>query len=165
MKVCREGEGDGWFQKEVGWKLGSGDKARFWEDVWVGNANLKTLYPRWFSLSLNTGQQVGEVGVWEDSEWCWKLRWRRDRFEWEIPLENDLAMLISRATVIKDESDMQEWRRDDSGSITVRSAYECLQETEMGPQISGFGYLWKIKAFPNVMITAWRVLLGILPTR
>jgi len=33
--------------------LGSGDKARFWEDVWVGTANLKTLYPRLFSLSLN----------------------------------------------------------------------------------------------------------------
>jgi len=32
-KVCREGEGDGWFQKEVGWNVGCGDKARFWEDV------------------------------------------------------------------------------------------------------------------------------------
>ena len=33
VKVCREGGGEGWFQKEVHWKLGRGDKVRFWEDV------------------------------------------------------------------------------------------------------------------------------------
>jgi len=34
IKVCREGGGDGWFQEKVRWKLGRGDKVRFWEDVW-----------------------------------------------------------------------------------------------------------------------------------
>ena len=90
MKVCREGEGEGWFQKEVGWNVGCGDKVRFWEDVWVGNANLKTMYLRLYYLSLNKGQKVGEVGVWEESVWQWKLRWRRERFAWEVPLETDL---------------------------------------------------------------------------
>jgi len=69
LKVCREGGGDGWFQKEIGWKLGCGDKVKFWEDVWMGNYNLKTLYPRLFSLSLNQGQKVEEVGEWEDEVW------------------------------------------------------------------------------------------------
>jgi len=45
LKVCKEGGGDEWFQEEVRWKLESGDKARFWEDVWVGNSTLKTLFP------------------------------------------------------------------------------------------------------------------------
>ena len=53
FKVCREGGGDRWFQKEIGWKLGRGDKEKLWEDVWIGNTNLKTLYPRLYSLSLN----------------------------------------------------------------------------------------------------------------
>jgi len=165
VKVCWKGGGDWWFKKEVGWKLGKGDKARFWVDVWTGNANLKTLFPRLFSLSLNKGQKVGEVGVWEESVWQWKLRWRRDRFEWEVPFETELGMLISRATVTKDEHDKQVWRGDGSGSFTVKSAYECLEEPERGTQISSFGYLWKIKAFPNVTITAWKVLLGRVPTR
>ena len=34
VKVCREGGGDRGFQEEVRWKLGRGDKVRFWEDVW-----------------------------------------------------------------------------------------------------------------------------------
>ena len=44
MKVCKEGVGEGWFLEQVGWNLGSGDKVRFWEDVWVGNSTLKTPY-------------------------------------------------------------------------------------------------------------------------
>jgi len=62
-KVCRKGRGAGWFQQQLVWKLGGGDKAKFWEDVWVDNINLKTLYPRLFSLSLNQGQKVEEVGA------------------------------------------------------------------------------------------------------
>jgi len=29
LKVCREGGGEGWFHKEVGWKLGCRDKIKF----------------------------------------------------------------------------------------------------------------------------------------
>jgi len=159
------GRRDGWFQEEVGWKIGSGDKVRFWEDVPIGNANLKSLFPRLFSSSLNQGQKVEELGVWEESGWCWNLRWRRVRFEWEIPLETELGLHISRATVTKDRKDARVWRSDESGSFTVSSAYECLVKADRSPQIVAFKYLWKIKTFPNVMITAWRVLLGRVLTK
>jgi len=86
VKVCKEGVGEGWFLEQVGCNLGSGDKVRFWEDVWVGNSNLKTLYPRLYSLSLNQGQKVEEVGVWDELAWRWTLNWRRSRFEWESVL-------------------------------------------------------------------------------
>jgi len=32
-RVCEEGKGEGWFQKYVAWKVGSGDKVKFWEDA------------------------------------------------------------------------------------------------------------------------------------
>jgi len=101
-KVCGEGDGDGWFQEAVGWKVGSGDKARFWEDVWIRNVNLKTLFPRLYSVSLNQGQKVEEVGMWDDASWRWCLRWRCARFEWEVPMEEELGMHLSRAIIIKD---------------------------------------------------------------
>ena len=71
VKVCKEGGGEGWFRKEVGWALGKGDKVNFWEDVWIGNQPLKNVYPRLFSISLNQGQRVEEVGMWEGAEWRW----------------------------------------------------------------------------------------------
>ena len=99
QKVCTEGEGVGWFQHQLAWRLGSGDKAKFWEDVWIGNSNFKTLYPRLFSLSLNPGLKVNEVGEWVDVAWRWKLRWRRDKFEWETLLEANFIQHISRASL------------------------------------------------------------------
>jgi len=61
----------GWVQDAVAWKVGVGNKARFWEDVWVGRTNFKSLFPRLYSLSINQGQKVHEVGAWFDSEWRW----------------------------------------------------------------------------------------------
>jgi len=65
-KACGEGGDEGWFQKEVWWKVGCGDKVRFWEDVWIGNSSLKNMFPRLFTLSLNQRQKVEEVGRWDD---------------------------------------------------------------------------------------------------
>jgi len=165
LKVCREGGGEGWFGKEVGWKLGCGDKIRFWEDVWIGNCNLKTQFPRLYSLSLNQGQKVEEVGVWEQMGWCWRLRWRRDRFVWESELVEDLHMLIASIVVHKEEKDVQVWRKEEEGRFSVTSAYECLTQHVGGHQHEVFKSLWKTKAFPCVLTVAWKILLNRLPTR
>jgi len=131
LKVCREGEGEGWFHKEIGWKLGCGDKIRLWEDVWIGNCNLKTLFPKLYSLSLNQGHKVGEVGVWEESGWCWRLRWRREIFEWEFALVQELDVLITTTTILKEEKDVQVWgtrRKGASQSIMLTSVCQNKEE-------------------------------------
>jgi len=61
-KVCGEEEEDGWFQNSIVWKVHARDKVRFWKDVWAHNNNLKSLYLRLYSLSLDQGMTVGEVG-------------------------------------------------------------------------------------------------------
>jgi len=60
--VYGDGEEDYWFQKAIRWKIGSGDKVRFWEDAWVGTNNLANMYPRLYSLSLDQVLTVVEVG-------------------------------------------------------------------------------------------------------
>jgi len=103
--------------------------------------------------------------VWDDSVWRWSLRWRPVRFEWEVSLELELGMLLARANIVKDVNDVQVWTCDDYGCYTVSSAYECLDKLDRGPLCQAFKYLWKVKTFPNVLTTAWRVLLGRVPTR
>ena len=152
QKVCKEGEGSGWFQQQLGWKIGRGDKVRFWEDVWVGNNNLKTLFPRIFSLSLNQEQRVEEVGEWLESVWRWNISWRRIRFEWETSLETELLLHISQARLVREQTDVQVWEYDDSGLFSVNSAYACLAKHHSSCQHDVFKYLWKIKAFPNVIV-------------
>jgi len=155
LKVCREGGGDGWFQKEIGWKVGCGDKVKFWEDVWVGNSNLKSLYPK----------ILEEVGEWEDEVWRWRLGWRRARFEWESVLEAKLTIHISTTMLSKEEKDIQVWGNDEKGCFTINAAYEYLAKHERGSRLDVYETLWKSKAFPSVLTTTWRVLMDRIPTR
>ena len=165
QKVCKEGGGEGWFQQHIAWKLEGGDKVKFWEDVWIGNNSLQSLYPRLFTLSLNQGLKVNEVGEWVDAEWQWNLRWRRDRFEWESLLETKLLHYISQVRLSREQRDVLTWGGKEAGSYTVSLAYEFLAKRASNPHQEVFKPLWKIKAFPNIIITAWRVLLGRVPTR
>jgi len=94
-KVCDEGTKVGWFQG-VGWKIGVGDKARFWEDAWVDSNNPKTMFPRLYIIYLDQGKKVGEVGVWEESEWQWSLRWRLLKMEEASSLLSPCVCLMKK---------------------------------------------------------------------
>ena len=123
------------------------------------------MFPRLYSLSLDQGQAVGEVGEWINSEWRWSLKWRRARFEWETPMEADLSMILSRVILKKNIKDNHTWGKEKSRLFSVKSAYECLAKQIRDPQSEVFKLLWKVKAFPSVVTTAWRVLVGRIPTR
>ncbi|XP_068487096.1 uncharacterized protein [Phaseolus vulgaris] len=147
-----EGGGQGWFQAEMGWRLGHSDRVKFWDDVWVGNTNLKSEFPKLYSLSCNQSQTVEEVGGWEGDVWRWNLRWRRA--EWESVLETDLTAYISRTVVKRQEQDIRVWGINNKGCFSVKSAYASIRGD--GTRIAIFDLLWKAKAFPSVLITAWR---------
>jgi len=44
-------------------KIGFGVKVIFWEDIWIHNNNLKFVYTRLYSISLDHRLKVGEVGL------------------------------------------------------------------------------------------------------
>ncbi|XP_068504327.1 uncharacterized protein [Phaseolus vulgaris] len=77
-------------------------------------------------------------------------------------------MHLSRVRLSRDQEDIQVWGFDDSGLFSVNSAYsayECIAHPVRSSQNDVFRYLWKIKTFPNVLTTTWRVLIGRIPTR
>jgi len=154
QKVYKEGGGKGWFQQHIAWRLGGGDKVKFLEDVWLRNNSLKSLYPKLFTLSLNQGLKVNEVGEWVDAEWRWTLRWRRDKFEWESSLETNFIHYISQVRLSREQRDVLAWGAEEAGSYTISSAYEYLAKRASSSHQEVFKSLWKIKVFPNVIITA-----------
>jgi len=87
------------------WNVRSGNSVRFWEDPWIDKNNLKDLYPRLFSLSLNQGMTVGETGFWDDYGWHWHIKWRMERFQWELVLEEELLSILSRRVLHKESKD------------------------------------------------------------
>ena len=101
----------GWFHKEIKWKIGVGDKIRFWEDSWVNNNSLKSIYPRLYALSVDQGLKVKEVGSWVDSVWIWNLRWRRPGFEWEVALQEELSRTLAGFKLDREMKDCMTCKR------------------------------------------------------
>ena len=73
-------------------------------------------------------------------------------------------MLLNGANMKENVKDVQVWGKEVTRLFSVNSAYDCLDKQSRGPCLEVFKLLWKAKAFPNVVTTAWRVLLGRIPT-
>ena len=74
-------------------------------------------------ISMDQGKKVGEVGFWEATEWSWRLRWRRPRFEWESYMEAELMNLITGKRLSKESGDDIVWSGDPNG------IFSCLLYT------------------------------------
>ena len=79
--------------------------------------------------------------------------------------EEELLKILDKEILYKDVKDFITWRGDTKGIFTVKSTYNLLTNQDTGPNSDVFSVLWKTKALPKVMITAWRILWDRIPTR
>nr|KYP35451.1 hypothetical protein KK1_043519 [Cajanus cajan] len=119
-------EEDNWFDKLIEWRVGVGSKVRFWLDKWVGPTNLAVAFPRLFIMSDQQLASIAEIGAVVYGEWVWHLRWRRNRFEWEIPLEQQLLRQINSRIFNSSQCDSWSWVAESSGMFSVKSAYQII---------------------------------------
>lgn len=45
------------------WEVGNGKEIKLWENKWVGNTNLKTKFPRLFSICLDKDFLLWQGGM------------------------------------------------------------------------------------------------------
>jgi len=108
---------------------------------------------------------VGEVGRWEDGRWRWRFNWRRDRYGWELNMEEELSSRLTTGIICQDVQDHLVWKGYPKGVFSVNSVHSILAHHQTNGTVdSAFGILWQSKAMPKVLITVWRVLLDRLPT-
>jgi len=64
FKVSLSDQGDNWFNLNMVWKVGSGEKVKFWEDEWLANGQLKVRYERIYNNSELKDKSIGSFGSW-----------------------------------------------------------------------------------------------------
>ncbi|KHN06117.1 hypothetical protein glysoja_042386, partial [Glycine soja] len=73
------------FQNGIVWKVGCGDRIRFWEDSWIADeAPLIAKYHRLYLISSQQNQLIQQMGTYTDTGWEWNFIWRRPLFDSEI---------------------------------------------------------------------------------
>lgn len=58
------GSGNGWFWSNLSQKLGNGSSISFWNEIWVGDKQLRELFPRLFHLCSDKEGIVRDMGYW-----------------------------------------------------------------------------------------------------
>jgi len=153
------------FGNRFKWVVGNGREVFFWKDNWVGFSDLKSRFPRLFSLSVVKDAKLFRCGDWVNNIWVWNLIWRSGLFEWE---ENQVSQLLEEVhglSLVMEKENKWVWNDDESIEYSVNFAYSFLRGAEEGLAKRLYSSFWMIKALPSAHVTAWRVLENKLATK
>ena len=164
FKVGRSDQGDNWFNQNTTWKVGTGEKIKFWEDEWLAIGQLKARYERIYNNSELKDKTIRSFGRWNTGRWEWKFSWRREWFEWEKSMVEDFMSVITLVSVQPEYDDVRLWNDPPSNTFSVKSAYNKLVNYRQGGK-SVFGTLWNLKALPSALSFVWRTLSNRIATK
>ncbi|XP_028201834.1 uncharacterized protein LOC114386020 [Glycine soja] len=152
---------------ERNWKVGGGEKFRFWEDPWTHNAiPLMDKYPRLYRISDKQKQIIMNIGNNTNGGWEWKLSWRRALFYSEIQMADNFLGELSQQQIQPNREDRWSWKHDQSGYYLTKSGYDLIWEAQMGANHNlDFVDIWKLKIPSKSLVFAWRLIRDRLPTR
>ena len=57
-RVYGDGDTNNWFEKKMLWRVGSGNRIKFWEDKGVGEALLKEMFKRLYSILNDKDKRI-----------------------------------------------------------------------------------------------------------
>ncbi|WJX09286.1 hypothetical protein P8452_00137 [Trifolium repens] len=106
--LCRLDRGVGWFSTATSRIVGNGRGTKLWKDVWVEGQSLERRFSRLFGISMQKDHLISEAGRWIEGVWSWELVWRRNFFDWEEVILNELLDVLARF-IFKDEEDTWSW--------------------------------------------------------
>lgn len=148
-------------------KVRKGNSTLFWEHVQIGQTTLKEKFPRLYNLSMQKDYVVMDMGYWDGLVWRWTLIWRRDFFQWEIPLFEDLQHILQQPVLNSLENDSVLWRFNPLGQFSTKTF--CNHVTNL-VGMNSIGDIsarlaWKGLAPPRAKLLVWFVLQGKLNIR
>jgi len=151
------------FENCCEWRVGNGKDILFWKDVWVGNEDLKSKFPRLYSLCDNKEGNLESCGEWLNDSWEWKLVWRKGLFDWENSQEAQLLQEVHGKALVLSIEDSKVWKVGKDSEFSVKSVYAKLRGLYEGDSL--FVSLWKSYALPSAQFTTCRVLFNSVTTK
>ncbi|XP_016172658.1 uncharacterized protein LOC107615054 [Arachis ipaensis] len=149
-------------------EVGNGRNIRFWEDTWLQGGSLRDCFSRLFSVSNQQGSVIGDCGFWDGLEWVWDFQWRRELFQWELELLNQLQDRLRVVRLSVDREDTIVWKFDKNGVFSTSSFVQVLQQETLSADIMSYNFkssIWRGLVPPRVELFAWFVLVGRVNTK
>lgn len=143
--------------------MGIRESTKFWEHYWIGERPLKEVFPILYSISLQKGKWICEVGEIKGDSWYWNLRWRKELFVWEHDFLYKLAPIVQLFLDKQFIVDRWTWRNGSYDSNLVHEIYELLASHQPSSlenlDLEGFKCLWNVGVPSKTSGFVWKVML------
>uniref|UniRef100_A0A803PJL9 Uncharacterized protein n=1 Tax=Cannabis sativa TaxID=3483 RepID=A0A803PJL9_CANSA len=114
----------------VCFKVGKGDRIRFWEDVWIGDTSLKSDFPDLAVISKAKNASIWELVVDEglpgDFVRSWNFKFRRNLLDRGVPTLISLVQRLEHIKLLNVDVDIRLWKPDPGGIFSCKSAFGWL---------------------------------------
>ncbi|GLT59701.1 hypothetical protein SLA2020_325060 [Shorea laevis] len=155
-----------WMSREgFHWKLGMGDKIKFWKDKWVRTKILNNSFLRLLNLASNRNAKVMKVGHFSNGSWMWKNIWRRKLFGKEKNDEQRLKEILTSGIMLSSQLDQRSWSLYAANGYTISKAYSMMARQSRIMESRTCKRLWNKLIPTKVSCFGWRLLLNGLPTK
>ena len=133
-----------------------GNNTRLWEDHWVGQSSLASLFPCLYRFSCNNNALISSVISWNSSNtFSWDISFRRDPNDREISDFLGLLSIINDAPLDSRERDKRLWVGEKSGSFSCKSFFELLIDFLNDDIFVPHKLIWKTGIPPKVKVFTW----------
>ncbi|PWA68757.1 hypothetical protein CTI12_AA301610 [Artemisia annua] len=143
--------------------VGKGDCTRFLDDHWVEGHILNTSFPRIFALAANKSGLFCDFGMWENGQWKWNVKLRRNIFDWEVEQFDSFMLILNSVVMMATRNDKVVWSFDTLGKFSSRSFGKEIGKSSYSDPI--LHAIWKFKAPPKARLLCWQSIVRKLPTR
>ncbi|RVX16491.1 putative ribonuclease H protein [Vitis vinifera] len=117
-----------WCWENMGFKVGKGNRIRFWTDLWCGNNVLSQGFPNLFSMVVHRMSQWRSLGS-ECGSRRVELKLLRDLNDWELGLVGNLLVEL-RDYSVNLEDDSVFWKKGEDVLFKVKKAYNVLVNSQ-----------------------------------
>jgi hypothetical protein len=136
-----------WYERGTTWKVGNGNRVRFWQDIWLDKCPLKIRFPRLYRISKQQEWSVAQM-----NEAQWGMDFRRILGEEERAELDELLDALERIE-IDDNDDGLIWDLEPSGRFSSRSLYRLM--TSPGEVDVRMKSIWGEKLPLKIKIFLW----------
>lgn len=132
-------------------KVGSGSKVSLWNDNWLGQRTLKSLFPD--IHELNQQQEAALAEVWTAQGW--NLTFRRMLNDWEIDKFTEFYRVLEQFNGTNASQDLIMWQGNGQEKFSVRSAYKEYNISNNQIGCWPWKMIWKVKIPYKVACFTW----------
>ena len=157
----------GWevFSKHIRFKVGVGDRVKFWTNQWCGDLPLHLTFPVVYGIAINRETSVASSleRLGTEAQRSWKVLLLRNPNDWETGVVDEFLHTLGSNLPHSEQRDRMIWKLSKKGDFDVRSFYDKLRCPL--PIIFPWKGIWKVKAPTHVSFFVWsatweKILIG-----